>query len=204
MNEELLEEFWIKKHENDYTILATERVYDLLREKTDNLSNENTKPVIKTWHYRTAFVNFLLANYHIDGLIRESRGSSHDDSWQKEVIIFNNGGVWSELLNSYRTKSSDTYECKPIVIDEEKITSDIIENWAKDYDCSGNGEEQEGRFIFCSYNDSPSRLCFRFNKCYFVATAFSKLYKRKINALNESDVYLKRIEEKELEKYFKN
>lgn len=193
MNKELLDEFLIKKYGKDYGVFATDKAYELLGLKEKEIINDwngAARDTINNWYYRVAFINFLANNYRIDGLVRISRGNSHDANWETEVLIFNNGGAWSEELNLYRTKTGDLYVSKPEVIDKEIITDEIIENWSKEYDLSYNGED--GRFVYCSYNDGSNRFCFSFETCYLVATAASKEYSKKVHGYSGGNIYLKR------------
>lgn len=184
MDKQLLDEFLIKKIGDNYAIFATDKAYELLglAQKQVLLENGIKKDAIEAHHYIEAFVNFLSNNYCIDGLVRVSRGNSHDASWVSEVQIFNKGGMWAEELNRYRAEKGGTYEEEPIIIDEEKITKEIIQNWAEIFDLSGDGED--GRLVYCSYNDNSARYCFSFEYCYLLGTASSTEYSKV-----ENDMY---------------
>ena len=192
MNQEILSEFLIKKYGDNYAILATDKAYELLGIKDKQIISPNgwTLDAISDSQYRTAFTTFLSNNYRVDGLLRTSRGNSHDANWKTEVRIINNGGLWSDELNSYREEQSSTYADKPDVIDEEKLTNEIIENWAEDYDLTGDGEDE--RMVYCSYHDNSGRFCFSFEKCFLIGTAISKEHGKGKSGYEGSRIYLRR------------
>ena len=144
-----------------------------VKEKTTRNLNGCVCDTINDQYYRAALINFLSSNYRIDGLIRVSNGNSHDASWESEVMIFNNGGLWHDELNLYRTKQGETYFKEPIIIDKKEITDDLIDSWSDTFDLTGDGEYE--RLIFCSYNDNSARFCFSIEQHFFVGRSTSNI-----------------------------
>ena len=192
LSEELLDEFVIKQFGDNYCVYATDKAYSLLgyNEKENVLTNGIILDTMSNMYYRLALVNFLKNEYHIDGLIRTSRGNSHDANWQKEVMIFNNGGLWQEELNKYDTNKSSLYENKNSVKRYNEINDKLIEDWVKDYDLSGNGEDT--RYAFCSFNDGSGRFCFAFESGYSIGTVNSRKSK-KAGCYTGANIYLKQV-----------
>ena len=157
MDDNLLNEFLIFNYNGNLVIRPTDNAYELLglNEKVEKYDNGAVIDLIDDYYYRVAFLTFLKNNYTISAIVRESKGNSHDASWKKEVTIFNNGGVWQEELDKYKSEESSTYSVKPEIINEEEISKEIIEGWSKKYDLSGNGESQ--RLIYCSYSDGSGK-----------------------------------------------
>ena len=173
MDKQLLEEFVIKEIGDNLIIFATDKAYELLgfTEKQIVLNNGINKDAIEEIYYKEAFVFYLFKRYRIDGLVRVSNGNSHDANWEKEVLIFNKGNVWSEDLNEYRSQESSAYVDAPIIIDKEEFTEDMIQNWIKKYDLSGNGEGR--RLIYCSNKNNSAKFLFSFKKSYSLHTPLS-------------------------------
>lgn len=189
MDENLLKEFWISRCGECLVINATDNAYKLLglKEKTNDIEINS----IDNYYYIIAFVNFLKNNYTINGLVRESRGNSHDASWEKEITIFNEGGCWKEELDAYKIRESSTYEKKPVVINKNIISKEIIEEWAKVYNLSYNGEDE--RLIYCSYSDGSDKMIYSIQFTALLGTAIDKMYKYKSNDFTLSPIFLKRI-----------
>ena len=193
MNDELLKEFLITKYgEEFFTIKATDKAYELLhlKDKTKTLENGTKVDTIDESYYRTAFLTFLSNNYHIDGLVRVSNGNSHDESIETEVIIFNNGGIWQDDLNEYRNKEAKLYESKPMIIDNNNISKELIEIWSKTFDISHSGEGP--RLIYCS--DSDNKMLYTLKHIFLYGTPISNLsmpFK-----VEPPHLYLKRVKNK--------
>ena len=189
MDKELLKEFKIKEYGNDYAIYATDDAYKLLglERKTQILSNGYIKDSIDIKYYRKALLIFLRNTYCIDGLVRTSRGNNHDASWESEVYIFKEGFYTHELNNLYRNKKTDLYTASPVVLEKDKITDEIIDDWVNEYDLSGNGEDD--RMVFCSYSDGSNHFCFSFDDCKDVGDALSG--KKHVKISTGSREYLK-------------
>jgi len=196
IDQELLNEFLIKKYGDNYAVIATDKAYELLGLNKKYIIDERhgySYDTISKWLYRVAFLNFLKNNYRIDGLSRTSKGNSHDASWETEVIVFNGEGFWKEKFDSYRNDRGGAYCSAVLVIDNKILDDELIENWCKDYDLSFNGEDEEARMVFCSYNDDSAHFCFSFKHCSVVATAATAEYKMKThNNCEGSTIYLSR------------
>ena len=193
MEKLLLNEFLIKKYGENYTVVATDKAYELLGlgNKEIKFPNGRIVDAIDDKYYRFALVKFLSSKYSIDGLVRKSCGNNHDEIAETEVIIFNNGGLNKDTLNQYRTMSSSLYEGKPDVIDKSKISDTIIESWSKEYNLKGNGEDC--RLVYCSYNDNSEKCCFAFKPCFGVGTAGSKPITKGVEGYTGSEIYLHKM-----------
>lgn len=190
---DIFKEFWIANYGGNLVISATDKAYELLglNEKTKILKNGKKVDSIDNYYYIVAFLRFLKNNYNINGLIRESKGNSHDSSYEKEIYVFNDGGIFKEEFDKYRTQNSSLYEEKPMVISENALSDNLIEEWAKKYDLSGNGEGK--RLIFCSYNDNSDKFIYEFGHTYLYGTADDKIYKNESNDFVLCPIYLKKI-----------
>ena len=192
MNDELLKQFYIGKCSENLFINATDEAYKLLglKEKLKSLKSCMNIDTIDRYYYIYAFVTFLAKNYKINGLIRESRGNSHDADWQEEVTIIDNGGAWKQELDEYRNKKASLYVSKPIIITQEVLSKDLLEKWAKEYNLSCNGEES--RSIYCSYSDGSGRTIYEFEKSSIYGRANDRMFMCKDNNYAVSPVCLVR------------
>jgi len=192
MDEQLLKEFLIIEYDGNLIIKPTDKAYKLLglNEKTKKLRNGAIIDSIDDYYYRIAFLTFLKNNYTINGLVRESSGNSHDASWEKEVIIFNEGGSWKEELDKYKFQEGSTYETKPVVFNEDMISKEIIERWAESYDLSYNGESQ--RLIYCSYDDGSDKMIYSIERCCLLGSANDKMFEDEISEFPFTSIFLKR------------
>ncbi len=192
MNDELLKQFYIGKCGENLFITATDEAYKLLglKEKLKPLKAGMNIDTIDRYYYIYAFVTFLEKNYKINGLIRESRGNSHDADWQEEVTIIDNGGAWKQELDEYRNKKASTFVAKPIIITQNALTKDLIESWAYEYDLSYNGEES--RSIYCSYSDGSCKTIYQFEKSSIYGRANDIMFMCKDNNYAVSPVCLVR------------
>lgn len=183
MNKKLLSTFLITRvgdfNSDVFLIRATDKTYELLNleEKEEILFSGAKIDTIAEHYYRTAMLTFISTKYNIDGLVRISRGNSHDASDETEVIIFKNGGLWAPELNDYRNREGNLYEKKPEVINMKSLSKKLIEIWSQEYNLSGNGERE--RFIYCS--DSRYKMLFQYNHTYLYGTPlkrynFSQIY----------------------------
>lgn len=166
MLDKLLQAFVIREYgegENTvYTVAATAKARKILgiTEKQKRNNYGLMLDTIDERYYISALVTYIARTLHIEGLLRESKGNGHDASWQKEIIVCNGGGSWKEEFDKYRIEEGGLYVYKPIVKDVEKITDELIENWAQSYDLSFDGEEP--RHIYCSgVNDTRIDLVIR-------------------------------------------
>lgn len=189
---DILDEFVIKQFGDDYFVFATDKAYKMLgyNEKENILTNGIIVDTMNNMYYRLALISFLKSEYRIDGLIRTSRGNSHDANWQKEIMIFNNGGLWQEELDKYDIHKNVLYENENNVKHYNEINDDLIEEWIKDYNLSGNGEDT--RYAFCSFSDGSGRFCFAFESCYSIGTASSRK-SNKSGCYTGAGIYLKQI-----------
>ena len=192
MDENLLNEFYVIYCGDNLIIKATDKAYELLglNEKMKIFANGVVIDTIDDWYYRVALLTFLRSRYNINGLIRESRGNTHDASWIKEITIFNGGNYWKEELNIYKSQKASLYEDKPIVIDKSSISKDIIEEWSREFDLSSNGEAE--RLVYCSYNDKSDKMIYLFKHTYIRGRANDMKYKNKPKVLART-MYLERL-----------
>ena len=175
MNNDLLKEFFITKLYNIYVITASDKAYELLglENKTIDSNIDKTKGSIPDYYCMVVFLNFLKNNYNINGLVRSSKGNAHDAYFEKEVCIFNGGGVFKEALDKYKTMKLGPYYSTPTIINYDDITEEIIEKWAEEYDLSGDGED--GRFIYCS-NSNGVKDVYEVMRSKSVGTAADQEY----------------------------
>ena len=104
MQKELLKEFLIEEYDFQvYGIVATDKAYAMLG-LTDKVVIKGKCPhdAMPIKYYRAALLHWLAKNYTIDGLVRESKGNSHDVSWQKEVVILNKNGIWKDKFEKFQ------------------------------------------------------------------------------------------------------
>lgn len=174
MTQELLKEFVIEEiDDNIYFIVPTDKAYELLGLNEKIKLNRKNFPIdtMDAQYYRAAITHYIAKNYNIQALVRESCGNSHDANWKKEVIIIRKSEAWADKINMWKDEKADCYSGEPDIIEVAELTPEIIDKWAKTYDCSGNGEERNGRFILCTRKDCKVRVCFYFKNSYVTGTA---------------------------------
>ena len=179
MREELLKEFIIEEYgDSIYSVIATDKAYKMLG-LTDKILPDKRYPFdsMPIQYYRAAILHWLHKNYTIDGLIRESRGNSHDASWQKEVTIINKEGIWKDKFEKFRNQKPGCYEHVPVIkeIQLEDLTPDMIDKWARTYDKNGDGEEEDGRYVLIA-GANNTRYAFHFGQSHVLSTANAKSY----------------------------
>ena len=177
MKEELLREFIIEEYGfGIYAVVATDVAYEMLS-LTDKIISNKKYPhdTLPVEYYRAAILHWLVTNYTVDGVVRESKGNSHDSSWQKEIIILNKEGVWKDQFEKFKNQNADCYEKAPIIKEIETLTPELIDEWAKTYDLDGNGEDEEGRYVMLA-SANNTRYRFHFKHSHVVSTANATKY----------------------------
>ena len=121
---------------------------------------------------RQLLLSFILSQYVVNGLVRESRGNFHTESWQQEVTIINGGGVWKDELDKYRERKDELFVAKPIIIYRNDIDQ---QEWCKTYEeCCG--EETTGRLIYCSKSDCSEKYIYQFTSGLAFSISGNYLY----------------------------
>ena len=192
MNKELLEEFLIRRVGNNYIIEATDKAYELL--ELENKKNIDWRGIgvdtIDRWYYCLALVNFLTQEYQIDALVNYNRGNSHDESEFVKVKVFDGGGIWEQIIDERYRENSLKYETNPHVIDEEQITDEILETWAKAF------HNWDKSFIYCSFRNGSSGYCFSIEMSFVKGTGGAGYNRQKLKGY-PCRIYLEGIEQYE-------
>ena len=77
---------------------------------------------------------------------RTARGNSHDENWQDEYTVINNGDSFSDYFKKVSERKQELYLDKPIINQIETLTDSYIMTWCKPFE-RYSGEES-CRYIY--------------------------------------------------------
>lgn len=103
-------------------------------------------------------------NHTIYGLKKTACGNSHDEKWQDEYTVINDGGLFKDKFLEISKRESSLYIEKPSIVYIDALTQGCMKEWSKPF-TNGNGEEHF-RYIYFSDKDSNKPYIYKVKNVY--------------------------------------